>query len=96
MTTHRATTQAEIEARLLKLGQTITTLRMKTEQQQNKFTAPLGKTLDAIEDKREEVENRLDELSDLDEETRSATVAKLSSHLDDIDAGLRKALAHFA
>jgi len=94
--TDKDTTRADIEARLEKLGQTITTLRLKTEQQQDKYAAPLGKTLDAIESKRSEVEDRLHELDALDEKSWSDAVARLNTHLDDIDAGLRKALAHFA
>jgi hypothetical protein len=94
--TDKDMTRADIEARLDKLGQTITTLRLKAEQQQEKYAAPLGKTLDAIESKRGEVETRLPELDTLGDKSWSAAVAKLNSHLDDIDAGLRKALAHFA
>jgi hypothetical protein len=93
--TDRDRTQADIEARLVGLGQVLTTLRLKAGQQQEKFAVPLRATLDAIESKRGEVENRLEELEDLDDNSWSAAVAKLISHLDDIDAGLRKALAHF-
>ena len=95
MISDRDQTQAEIEARLSQLGQTITTLRMKAEQQQDKYAAPLGETLDAIEGKRDEVKGRLQEINALDEDAWSLTVAKLNSHLDDIDTGLRSALAHF-
>lgn len=94
--TDKNATQADIEARLVKLGQTITTLRLKAEQQQEKYAVPLGRTLDAIESKRGEVGSRLGELTALDDKSWAAAVAKLNSHLDDIDAGLRKALAHFA
>jgi hypothetical protein len=94
--TDKDMTQAEIEARLVKLGQTITTLRLKAEEQHKKYAVPLSKTLDAIESKRNEVENRLPELDTLDDQSRSSAVAQLNSHLDDIDDGLRKALAHFA
>ena len=87
--------RANIEARLAKLEQTVYRLRLKVEQQQEKFAVPLSKTLDAIESKRNEVENRLPELDKLDDHSWSAAVAKLNSHLDDIDVGLRKALAHF-
>lgn len=96
MMTDKDMTQADIEARLVKLGQTITTLRLKAEQQQEKYAVPLSKTLDAIESKRNEVENRLPELGALDDNSWSDAVSKLNSHLNDIDAGLRKALAHFA
>ena len=95
MISDRDQTQAAIEARLSQLGQTITTLRMKAEQQHDKYAAPLGETLDAIEGKRDEVKGRLQEINALDEDVWSHTVAKLNSHLDDIDTGLRSALAHF-
>lgn len=94
--TDRDTTRADIEARLEELGQTITTLRLKAEQQQAKYAAPLGKTLDAIESKRGEVEDRLQDLDTLDDKAWSDVVSQLNTHLDDVDAGLRKALAHFA
>jgi len=94
--TDKDTAHAGLEARLAQLGQTVTTLRRKVEQQQERLAVPLGKTLDAIENKRTEVENRLSELDTLDENAWSSAVAKLNSHLDDIDAGLRKALSHFA
>jgi hypothetical protein len=94
--TDKDMTRADIEARLEKLGQTITTLRLKAEQQQAKYAVPLGSTLDAIESKRGEVEGRLQELDTLDDKAWTDAVAQLNSHLDDVDAGLRKALAHFA
>ena len=63
--TDKDATQADIEARLVKLGQTITTLRSKAEQQQEKYAVPLGKTLDAIESKRGEVGSRLRRIDDI-------------------------------
>ena len=93
--TDRDATRADIEARLVTLGQILATLRIKAGQHQEKFAAPLGRTLDVIESKRGEVESRLEELIALDDNSWSAAIAKLNSHLDDIDAGLRKALAHF-
>lgn len=95
MATDREKTRAEIEARLTKLGETINTLRLKAEQQQEKYAAPLGKSLDAIESKGSEVQNSLQETESMEEDAWSRTVDKLDRHLDDIDASLRKALAHF-
>jgi chromosome segregation ATPase len=96
MMTDREKTAAEIEARLTQLGQTITTLRRKAEQQRDKYAAPLGESLDAIESKRREVQESLPSMKTLEEDAWSATVGKLSRHLDDIDASLRQALAHFS
>jgi len=95
MTMDRDKTRSEIEARLTQLGETINTLRLKAEQQQDKFEAPFGPSLDAIEQKREEVRGSLPQIATLDEETYTATVDKLRRHLDDIDDSLRQALAHF-
>ena len=95
MTMDRDKTRSEIEARLTQLGETINTLRLKAEQQQDKFDTPFGPSLDAIEKKREEVRGSLPQIATLDEEAYAATVDKLRRHLDDIDGSLRQALAHF-
>jgi hypothetical protein len=91
----REKNRTEIEARLNRLGETINTLRMKAEQQQSATGVSLGPSLDAIEQKREEVRGSLPQMTDLDEATYAATVDKLRHHLDDIDSSLRQALAHF-
>ena len=88
-------TRAEIEARLTRIGETVNTLRLKAEQQQDKHAGSLGKSLDAIENKRVEVQKSLQETSNFEERDWSAAVDRLSRHLDDIDASLRQALAYF-
>ena len=95
MMTDREKTRAEIEARLTQLGETINTLRLKAEERQDRFEAPLAQSLDAIESKREEVRGSLPQMETLDEESYRSTVERLKEHLDDIDGSLRQALAHF-
>ena len=93
--TDREKTRAEIEARLTQLGETINTLRLKAEERQDRFEAPLAQSLDAIESKREEVRGSLSQMESLDDKTYTSTADQLKQHLDDIDGSLREALAHF-
>lgn len=91
----RAKTRAEIEARLTRMGQTINELRLKAEAQQDKFQAPLDESLSAIELKREEVQKSLQQIDTIEETEWPSTADKLKRYLDDIDAGLRKAIAYY-
>ncbi|HSO20225.1 MAG TPA: hypothetical protein VLT88_12235 [Desulfosarcina sp.] len=95
MMTDREKIRTEIEARLTQLGETINSLRLKAEQRQGHFQAPIGPSLDAIESKREEVHRSLSQMESLDDKTYTSTVDQLKQHLDDIDGSLREALAHF-
>ena len=57
---------------------------------------PLGKSLDEIESKREEVRQNLEQIETLEDERHASTIDKLGRYLDDIDESLRKALSYFS
>jgi hypothetical protein len=95
MITDREKTQAQIEARLRQFGQTISELKVKTEQRQDKFNGQMRQTLDDIEKQHEKAHQRLQTMSSLGDADWSATETDVSQYLDDIDAGLRRALAHY-
>jgi hypothetical protein len=96
MTNERERSRAEIEARLTQLGETINTLRVKAEEQKDKFDMPFGKSLDEIESKREEVRQNLEQIETLEDEQHASTIDKLGRYLEDIDDSLRKALSYFS
>jgi len=95
MMTDREKTQAQIEARLRQFGQTISELKVKTEQRQDKFNGQMRKTLDDIEKQHEKAHQRLQTMSSLADADWSATETDVSNHLDDIDAALRRAFSHY-
>ena len=93
--TDREKIQTQIEARLRQSGQTISELKVKTEQRQDKFNGQMRQTLDDIEKLHAKAHQRLQTMSSLADDKWSATETDVSNHLDDIDAGLRRALAHY-
>ena len=95
MMTDREKIQTQIEARLRQFGQTISELKVKTEQRQDKFNGQMRQTLDDIEKQHAKAHQRLQTMSSLADDKWSATETDVSNHLDDIDAGLRRALAHY-
>lgn len=93
--TDREKVQTQIEARLRQFGQTISELKVKTEQRQDKFNGQMRQTLDDIEKQHAKANQRLQTMASLADADWSATETDVSSHLDDIDAALRRALAHY-
>lgn len=95
MTTGREKTHAKIEARLNPFGQTLNTLRIKTEPRQDKFNGQMKQTLGDIEKQHEKARQRLQTMSSLTSADWLAARTDVGKYLDDIDAGLRRALAHY-
>ncbi|MBC2733124.1 MAG: hypothetical protein HF981_02085 [Desulfobacteraceae bacterium] len=95
MMTDREKIQTQIEARFRQFGQTISELKIKTEQRQDKFNGQMKQTLDDIENQHEKVRQRLQTMSSIGDADWSATETDVSKYLDDIDAGLRRALSHY-
>ena len=95
MMTDREKTQAEIEARLRQFGQTLNELKIKTEQRKEKFNGQMRQTLDTIEGQHEKARRRLTAMSSLTDDDWSSAESDVSHFMDDIDAGLRKAISYF-
>jgi len=95
MMTDREKTYAQIEARLSQFGQTLNTLRIKTEQRQDKFNGQMRQTLDDLEKQHEKARQRLQAMPSLANADWSSAETDVSNFLEDIDAGLRRALAYF-
>jgi TolA-binding protein len=95
MMTDREKTQAEIEERLRQFGQSLSELKIKTEQRQEKFNGQMRQTLDALEGQHENARQRLQAMSSLADDDWSAAETDVNRYLADIDAGLRKALSYF-
>lgn len=91
----REKTQAQIEARLRQFGQTLSELKTKAEQRQEKFNGQMRRTLDDIEGKHAKARQRLRAMASLGDDEWAATETDVNRYLDDIDGGLRKALSYF-
>jgi len=95
MTNDRETIQAQIEARLRRFGQTLDTLRVKTEQRRDKYDGTMKKSLTAIEAQHQKARERLQAMASLREDEWASAETEISGYLDDIDADLRQALAYY-
>jgi len=95
MMTDREKTQAQIEARLRQFGQTISELKVKAERRQEKYIGQMDQTLDDIEKQHEKVRQRLQTMPSLADDDWSSAENDISGYLDDIDAGLRGAMAYY-
>ena len=87
--------QTRIEARLKQFGETINTIRLKAEQQQDLLGQRVEEPLAAIEKRRDQVREQIDAMKDMNDDDWNAAKGSIDSYFDDIDDGLRKALAHF-
>ncbi|MGD9329852.1 MAG: hypothetical protein PVJ53_01000 [Desulfobacterales bacterium] len=95
MMTDREKNQAQIEARLRQFGQSLSELKLKTEQRRDKFNGQMKQTVDAIEGQHEKARQRLQAMASLGDDDWSAAEGDINRYIDDIDADLRKALAYF-
>jgi len=95
MMTDREKTQAQIEARLRQFGQTISELKVKTERRQDKYIGQMEQTLDDIEKQHEKVRQRLQTMPSLADDDWSSAENDINGYLEDIDAGLRGAMAYY-
>jgi hypothetical protein len=93
--TERETAQAQIDARMKQFGETINTLRMKAEKRGGRIDPQVVRTLEAIEGQQDQVDRKVQAMADLDDDEWTAAKNAIDAHFDDIDAGLRQALAHF-
>lgn len=95
MMTDREKTQAQLEARMRQFGQTLNELKIKAEQHKEKFNGQMKQTLDTIEGQHDKAHQRLQGMSSLADDAWSSAENDVNHYLDDIDAGLRKALSYF-
>ena len=95
MMTEREKTQAQIEARLRRFGQSLSELKIKAAQREENFNGQMIQTLGALEAQHEKARRRLQAMSSLADEDWSSAETDVNRYLDDIDADLRKALSHF-
>ncbi|MGD9096989.1 MAG: hypothetical protein PVF97_02820 [Desulfobacterales bacterium] len=87
--------QTRIEARLKQFGETINTIRLKAEQQQDLLGQRVEEPLAAIEKRRDQVREQIDAMKDMNDDDWNTAKGSIDSYFDDIDDGLHKALAHF-
>ena len=87
--------QTRIEARLKQFGETINTIRLKAEQQQDLLGQRVAEPLAAIEKRRDQVREQIDAMKDMNDDDWNTAKGSIDSYFDDIDDGLHKALAHF-
>ena len=87
--------QTRIEARLKQFGETINTIRLKANQQQDLLGQRVEEPLAAIEKRRDQVREQIDAMKDMNDDDWNTAKGSIDSYFDDIDDGLHKALAHF-
>ena len=92
---YRDAIQTRIEARLKQFGETINTIRLKAEQQQDLLGQRVEEPLAAIEKRRDQVREQIDAMKDMNDDDWNTAKGSIDSYFDDIDDGLHKALAHF-
>jgi hypothetical protein len=84
--------RAQIEARLVKFGESLYEIATKKEQRKDKWP---DVQIEPILKKQEAAESTLEELDEADENSWRKYKGKLDKLLDGIDKDLRKAMAYF-
>lgn len=84
--------RAQVEARLMKFGESLYEITTKKEQQKDKWS---DLQIEPILEKQEAAETRLEELDAADENSWQKYKTELDGLLDGIDKELRKAMAYF-
>ena len=84
--------KAEIQAGLLRLGETLHEIKVKQEKRKE---GPPHLHMEPIFQMHEEANQKLEEIEEVDESAWGKFKSEMDNLVNDIDKGIRKALAYF-